>query len=50
MAIIYYAVCGRNIWRIGSTLNYINILQSLYFNVILHDNFNSVFIDLKKRD
>ena len=38
MAIIHYAVCGRNLWKLGITLNYIDILQPAYFNVHLHGN------------
>ena len=38
MAVIHTAVCGRNIWKLGSTLNYINILQPVSYNVILHGN------------
>ena len=37
MAIIRRVVCVRNIWRLASALNYINILQPVYFNVFLHD-------------
>ena len=33
MAITHYVVCGRNVWKLGSTFNYINILQPVYFNV-----------------
>ena len=39
MAIIHYAVCGKNVWELGSTLNYINILQPVNFNVFLHGSF-----------
>ena len=39
MAIIHYAVCGINAWKLGSTLNYFNIMQPVYFSVFLHDNF-----------
>ena len=39
MAIIHYAICGRNVWKLGSTLNCIDILQPVYFNLLLHDNF-----------
>ena len=39
MVIIHYAVSTRNVWKLGSTLNYINILQPVYFNVFLHGNF-----------
>ena len=35
MAIIHYAIYTRNVWRLGRTLNYINILQPIYFNVFL---------------
>ena len=35
MAIIHYVVCIRNVWKIGSTLNYVNILQPVF----LHGNF-----------
>ena len=40
MAIIYYVVCIRKVYKLGSTLNFINILQPVYFfNVFLHGNF-----------
>ena len=39
MTIIHYAVCGKNVWKLGSTLNRINILQSVYLNVFLHINY-----------
>ena len=40
MAIINYAIfCTRKVWKLGSTLNYVNILQLVYFNVFLHGNF-----------
>ena len=39
MTIIHYAVYTRDVWKLGSTLNYINILQRVYFNVFLHGNF-----------
>ena len=39
MAIIYEVICVRNVWRLVSTVNYINIMQSVYFNVFLHGNF-----------
>ena len=38
MAIIRRVVCIRNVWKLASTLNYINILQPVYFNVFLHAN------------
>ena len=38
MTITSYVICIRNIWRYGITLNYINILQPVYFNVFLHGN------------
>ena len=38
MAIIRLVVCIRNLWRLDSTLNCINILQPFYFNVFLHGN------------
>ena len=50
MAISHEAICGRNIWKLGSTLNYINIMQPVFFNVFLHtyiqDNF---FLSLAKQ-
>ena len=39
MAIIRLDFCIRNVWGLASTLNYINILQPVYFNVFLHGNF-----------
>ena len=39
MAIIHFAICTRNVWKLNSTLAYINILQPVYFNVFLHSNF-----------
>ena len=39
MTIINYAVCGRNVCQLGSKLNYINILQTIHFNLFLHVNF-----------
>ena len=36
MTIIRYVISITNIWRKGFTLNYINILQPVYFNVFLH--------------
>ena len=39
MVIIHYAVRDRNIWKLGTTLNYISILQPVYFNVFLHGKF-----------
>ena len=33
MAIIHYAVCIRNVWKLGSTLNSTNILQKFILNV-----------------
>ena len=44
MAIIHYAVCGINVWELGSTLNYINILKPVYFNVFCMVTFYSVLI------
>ena len=38
MAIIHEAVCTRNLWRLGITFNYINILQPVHFNVSLFGN------------
>ena len=39
MAIIYYVVCIKKVYKLCSTLN-INILQPVYFfNVFLHGNF-----------
>ena len=39
MSIIHYTVCIRNVWELGSTLNYTNILQPVYFNVLLYGNY-----------
>ena len=39
MEIIQNTVCGRNVWTLSSTLNYISILQPVNFNVFLHGNF-----------
>ena len=39
MASIHKAICGRNVCKYGSTFNYINILEPVYFNVFLHSNF-----------
>ena len=39
MAIIHYTICGRNVWKFSSVLNYTNILQPVYLNIILHGNF-----------
>ena len=39
MVIIHSVVCDRNVWKLGSTLNYINILQQIYLYVYLHGNF-----------
>ena len=44
MAIIRQFVCIRNVWRLASTLNYINILQPVYFNVFFHGNLISCTI------
>ena len=44
MEIIHYAVCGRNVRRLGNTLIYVNILQPVYFSVFLHGNFYSEVI------
>ena len=38
MIIIRYVISIRNIWIYGITLNYINILQPVYFNVFSHGN------------
>ena len=38
MAIIHYAYCGKNAWKLDITLNYINILLPVYLNVFLHSN------------
>ena len=38
MAIVHYAVCTKNLWKLGSTLDYINIMQPVDFNVFLHAN------------
>ena len=48
MAIIHYAVCARNVWKLGSTLNHIYILLPIYFNVILHGNCLQSCLTLKK--
>ena len=45
MAIIQYAICIRNVWKLGRTLNYINILQPIYFNVFLHGKFLQCTVD-----
>ena len=50
MAIINYAVCGRNAWKLGSTLNYINILRQVCLNVFLHGNFLQFKYQLIKQD
>ena len=42
MATIDYAVYTRKVFKLGSTLNYINILQLVYFNVFLHGKFFTV--------
>ena len=34
MAIIHYVFCSRNTWKLGSTLNHIDIVQPIYFNVV----------------
>ena len=46
MTIIHYAVYGRNVWNLGSTLNYINILQPVNFKEFLHGNFHSIFLQV----
>ena len=33
MAVIRCVVCIRKIWRLGHTLNYLNILQPIHSNV-----------------
>ena len=38
MTIIRYVISIRNIWKKDITLNYINILQPVYFIVFLHGN------------
>ena len=37
MAIIYQVICGRNVWRLGSTV---------YFNVFLHGNFLQYMLEI----
>ena len=39
MALIRQYFCIRNVWGLAITLNYINILHPVYFNVFLHGNF-----------
>ena len=35
----FITICIKNVWRLGRTLNYINTMQPVYFNVILNGNF-----------
>ena len=35
MAITHYAICTRNVWKLGRTLDFINNLQPVYFSVFL---------------
>ena len=43
-----FLVCKTNVQKLSRTLNYINIMQPVYFNVFLHGNFLQVtFIQTK---
>ena len=48
MAVIHYAVCGRNVWKLGSTLNYNQYIASaVYFNVFLHGNVLQCYFEIQ---
>ena len=47
MAITHREVSIRNVQSLAGTLNYINILQPVYFNVFLHGYLLQCSLELK---